>query len=150
MTFFMIAVFLLIDGCKDDDSNPTIPGATTTYPSLAGNWKGTATASGDISMHSAFNVTTAITQTQNELSGRWAYVCKNCGDEVRVWFKGTITSKDPTTKIQQISLQDTSYLNIKGSIAWPMQSYKFSLNGAGDTLTCSQSNDFAELFLVKQ
>jgi hypothetical protein len=144
LSFFLLILLFLIDGCKKDSSSPTAPGST--FPTVARNWKGNATLAppGDCTL----DVTATFAQSQDSaLSGNWLWTCPSSGHQTQMWFTGKIN------RARQISLVDTHvvYLNWQGTGLNGYNSYAATLNDRGDTISGAYTPLLPGTFvLVKQ
>ena len=157
LTFVFVLLFLIIDGCKKDDSS-TGPYYPPTYPSVVGHWVGNGSYfSSDDGMR--FNIAWIVdfaARTENTFAGNRTGTNTTIGGAYlggkTIWgSRGTVTMS------RQVTITDTSGVFVTAAgqttpiAGLPATWGPCTLSANGDTLSYSGPSPESEVFvLVKQ
>jgi len=118
--FFFLILLFISDGCKSD-SGPT--SVTNTYPTVAPNWRGSAT----LTTGTAYSLTAAIGQNLDKVSGVCFWTTAG-GAQAAEQYDGTITTSG------QITLRGIKFYNNPGS-EWRLDTLNASISADGGTIS---------------
>jgi hypothetical protein len=133
--------FFITEGCKKDDSSPVIPGQPVAYPSIAGNWSGSANEPGF-----AYMLDATFVQNSGDFTGSWVWTIN--GYYTKDSLKGTIT------KTGQIAIEEINYVGLNwtpNTGQWTIGKFSAVLTSRGydrDTIAGSWTSDATPLTFV--
>lgn len=131
-SFFLPMLLFLIDGCMTDDASPTSHDVVASYPSVAGNWTGTAIRDFGVGGATTYALNASITQKADSFSGNWFWTGPS--GTIKASFKGAIR----TTRA--MALEETSFeiLNSTDSSQyWTVGNHCAKVSSKGDTISGS-------------
>jgi hypothetical protein len=131
LSLYLPILLFLIDGCMTDDTSPTSVPAVP-YPSVAGNWTGTAIRDFGVGDATTYALNASITQEADSFGGNWLWTGPR--GTIKASFKGAIR----TTRA--MALEETSFeiLNsIDSSQYWTVGNHCAKVSSKGDTISGS-------------
>ena len=121
--FFFLILLFIIDGCKSDTGSTGPASVTNTYPTVAPNWRGSAT----LTPGTAYSLTTAISQNSDKVGGVCFWTTAG-GAQAAEQYDGTITTSG------QITLRGIRFYNSPGS-DWRLDTLNATISADGSTIS---------------
>jgi hypothetical protein len=118
--FFFLILLFISDGCKSDGGPTSV---TNTYPTVAPNWRGSAT----LTSGTAYSLTAAIGQNLDKVGGVCFWTTAG-GAQAAEQYDGTITTSG------QITLRGIKFYNNPGS-EWRLDTLNASISVDGSTIS---------------
>lgn len=122
--FFFLILLFISDGCKSDSGPTGTTPVTTTYPTVAPNWRGSAT----LTSGTAYGLTAAIGQNLEKVGGVCFWTTAG-GAQAVEQYDGTITTSG------QITLRGIKFYNNPGSDEWRLDTLNASISADGGTIS---------------
>jgi len=121
--FFFLILLFISDGCKSDSGPTDTTPVTTTYPTVAPNWRGSAT----LTSGTAYSLTAAIGQNLEKVGGVCFWTTAG-GAQAAEQYDGRITTSG------QITLLGIKFYNNPGS-EWRLDTLNASISVDGGTIS---------------
>jgi hypothetical protein len=121
--FFFLILLFISDGCKSDSGSTGPASVTNTYPTVAPNWRGSAT----LTPGTAYSLTAAIGQNLEKVGGVCFWTTAG-GAQAAEQYDGTITTSG------QITLRGIKFYNNPGS-EWRLDTLNASISADGGTIS---------------